>query len=68
MAGKTTFGPGFSEWPPMRIPPSRNDTPCPLCKNPIDLRQRHATVDCRFDGRLIGGDYAHLACAERKFR
>lgn len=67
MADKTTFGPGYFEWPSMQITPSRDNTPCPLCKKPVDLHKRHAIVDERFNGQLVAGRYAHLACAEKKF-
>lgn len=60
-----TYGPDFDIIPAgtSRIRPSRSDTRCPLCGKPVDIRERHAVIEERHDGVLVGGAYAHEECA-----
>lgn len=59
-----TYGPDFEviAAQTFRINPSRSDTRCPICGGPVDVRGRHAVIEERFEGVLVGGCYAHADC------
>lgn len=58
----TTYGPEWTIESGSRYSPSRGMICCPLCDEPIDVRQRHAVIVERFEGQHVAGRYAHVEC------